>query len=202
MSFSSMVFAWPFLLGPEAGTVPLGSAARNKVASAVGNSLRRRAFINSFLPFAEDIKVENMIINKAMNTRDFRAIVWGKYMARKWGEEDFLISLFSERESDQWGVIWGVQEKYIHNGEREREREILGLKLVGPSQIELFSFFLFWSNWTYISIYIWTSIYNILFDFMFFFKFQCYFNRIFCWYIVRSWRVIQHFETNFTDVLG
>lgn len=72
MSFSSIVVAWPFLLGVEAGTVPLGSDVKYSLASAAGTSLCSMS-VDNFLPLMDDTKVNN-IIKKMENTRVFRAI--------------------------------------------------------------------------------------------------------------------------------
>lgn len=75
-SFSSMVTEWPFLLGADEGTLPLGSAVRYNLASRDGWSLSCGTFINNFRPCAE---VENSIMKKraAMNTRVLRPICVG-----------------------------------------------------------------------------------------------------------------------------
>lgn len=101
MSFSLMMTAWPFLLGAEAGTVPLGSAARNKLPSNAGK-LFRRTFVSSFRPLVEEITVEYVSRN-TKSIRDFGAMDLGfdvrEILER---EREILVGFYSgrERESD------------------------------------------------------------------------------------------------------
>jgi len=114
MSFSSTSVACPFLLGEEGGTVPFGSALRNKL-SLLGDGFTllccfcRTSFLASKDEQSEakrSIKSSSTVVGRAM------LINWRKQLRRN----------ERERERDRKVIV-------IYNVERKREREKLEMKV-------------------------------------------------------------------------
>lgn len=87
ISFSSMITAWPFLLGVEPGTVPFGRAFRNNLSSRDGT-------FKNFRPCIEKTKAVKMIKTTKSSIRFLRAINVVITKSRERG--DFLVSVGGE----------------------------------------------------------------------------------------------------------
>ena len=110
MSFSSTSIECPFLLGEEGGTVPLGSALRNKLSLPEdGFSFFCCFSRTSFLASKSEQNEAKRSINRSSNVLG-RAILWKSEGIALWGR---VIVLY--KEMGEMG--------------RERERENLEIKL-------------------------------------------------------------------------
>ena len=88
-----MTMAWPFLLGEEGVTVPLGREFRYKLSSSEGTTVLCSCAVRSFRPCEEETSEENSTKIAKKNTKTERAIYWNRNRNK----------VEREREREIWG---------------------------------------------------------------------------------------------------